>query len=166
MVPFMLPFTWLAYAKIPDRLDSEAERRRFPGLPMIRLATLTAGVFCIAASGPVTAASLRVLLILAAVMLVALTFRLDRDAANNLFPPNALSINAPIGLALWILAFHGMTQTSVTLFLQLLLQVVHGVSPVFINFLSIVISLGWSTGTFSVSGCQEHVNAWPSFSVQ
>jgi hypothetical protein len=45
-----------------------------------------------------------------------------------------------------------MTQTSVTLFLPLLLQVVHGVSPIFINFVSIVISLGWSIGTFSVSG--------------
>lgn len=45
-----------------------------------------------------------------------------------------------------------MTQTSVSLFLPLLLQVVHGVSPVFINFLSIVILLGWSIATFSVSG--------------
>ena len=152
MVPFMALFTWLAYAKIPDRLDTEAERRRFPGLPMLRLATLTAGVFCVAATGPLTAAGLRVLLIGAAVMLVALTFRLDREAANNLFPPNALSLGAPIGLALWILAFHGMTQTSVSLFLPLLLQVVHGVSPIFINFLSIVISLGWSIATFSVSG--------------
>src|SRR6201997_1426197 len=40
MVPFMLLFTWLAYAKIPNRLDTEAERRRFPALPMFRLATL------------------------------------------------------------------------------------------------------------------------------
>jgi predicted MFS family arabinose efflux permease len=45
-----------------------------------------------------------------------------------------------------------MTQTSVSLFLPLLLQVVHGVSPFFINVLSIVISIGWSIGTFSVSG--------------
>ena len=45
-----------------------------------------------------------------------------------------------------------MTQTSVTLFLPLLLQVVHQVSPVVINFLSIVISMGWTTGTFTVSG--------------
>ena len=45
-----------------------------------------------------------------------------------------------------------MTQTSVTLFLPLLLQVVHGVSPVVINFLSIVISLGWTAGTFTASG--------------
>ena len=152
MVPLMLLFTWLAYSKIPDRLDTEAERHRLPGFPMLRLATLATGVFCIAATGPVTAPGLRVLLIVAAVSLVGLTFRLDRNAPNNLFPPNALSISSPVGLALWILAFHGMTQTSVTLFLPLLLQVVHGVSPVFINFLSIVISLGWSIGTFSVSG--------------
>ena len=84
--------------------------------------------------------------------LVGLTFRLDRRAADNLFPRGALSISAPIGLALWILALHGMTQTSVTLFLPLLLQVVHQVSPVVINFLSIVISMGWTIGTFTVSG--------------
>jgi hypothetical protein len=45
-----------------------------------------------------------------------------------------------------------MTQTSVTLFLPLLLQVVHQVSSVVINFLSIVISMGWTIGTFTVSG--------------
>ena len=61
-------------------------------------------------------------------------------------------MSAPIGLGLWILAFHGMTQTSVNLFLPLLLQVVHGVSPVFVNFLSIIISCGWTIGTFTVSG--------------
>jgi MFS family permease len=38
------------------------------------------------------------------------------------------------------------------LFLPLLLQVVHHVSPIVINFLSIVISLGWTTGTFTASG--------------
>jgi predicted MFS family arabinose efflux permease len=38
------------------------------------------------------------------------------------------------------------------LFLPLLLQVVHGVSPVFVNFLSIIISCGWTIGTFTASG--------------
>src|SRR5882724_2991867 len=63
MVPLMLLFTWLAYSKIPDRLDTEAERRRLSGLPMLRLATLATGVFCIAATGPVTTTGFRVLLI-------------------------------------------------------------------------------------------------------
>jgi hypothetical protein len=121
-------------------------------VPFFRFGTLAAGVLCVAASGSVPEIAPRVLLIATAVALVGMTFRLDRRAPDNLFPRGALSVNAPIGLALWILALHGMTQTSVTLFLPLLLQVVHQVSPVVINFLSIVISMGWTTGTFTVSG--------------
>jgi hypothetical protein len=109
-------------------------------------------VFCVAAAGPIEGIVWRALLIVAAAALVGLTFRLDRGMPNNLFPPRALSLGAPIGLALWILSLHGMTQTSVSLFLPLLLQVVHGVSPIFVNILNIVISLGWTIGTFSVSG--------------
>jgi MFS family permease len=152
MAPLMLAFAGLAYWKIPDRLSREANPSRVAAVPFLRLGTLAAGVLCVAASGSVTGSAPRVLMIAAAVTLVGLTFRLDRQAADNLFPRSALSLNAPIGLALWILALHGMTQTSVTLFLPLLLQVVHRVSPVVINFLSIVISMGWTTATFTVSG--------------
>jgi predicted MFS family arabinose efflux permease len=148
----MLVFAGIAYWKIPDRLSHETERNRFAGVPFLRFGTLAGGVLCVAASGSVPGVAQRVFLIAAAVLLVGLTFRLDRRAANNLFPRGALSLNAPIGLALWILSLHGMTQTSVTLFLPLLLQVVHQVSPVVINFLSIVISMGWTIGTFTVSG--------------
>jgi predicted MFS family arabinose efflux permease len=109
-------------------------------------------VCCVAAAGPVEDLPLRLLLIAAGIAVLGLTFRFDRRAANNLFPAQALSLNAPIGLGLWILALHGMTQTSVNLFLPLLLQVVHGVSPVFVNFLSIIISCGWTIGTFTASG--------------
>ncbi len=152
MVPFMLLFTWLAWAKIPDDLAADGDRGRLPGLPLLRLAMLTGGVCLIAATGSVSGTPLRLAFIAAAVVLVGMTFRLDRRSANNLFPPDALSLRAPIGLALWILAFHGMTQTSVSLFLPLLLQVVHGVSPVVINFLNIIISTGWTIATFTVSG--------------
>ena len=152
MVPLMLGFAILAYCKIPDRLPGDSDPARAASVPVLRLATLTAGVFCLAGAGPVENTLLRAILIAAAVALVGLTFRLDRGARSNLFPPRALSLSAPIGLALWILAFHGMTQTSVSLFLPLLLQVVHGVSPIFINIVNIVISLGWTIGTFSVSG--------------
>jgi MFS family permease len=152
MVPFMLGFAALAWWRIPDRLPGDVGIARGAGFPLLRLATLTVGVFCVAAAGPVQDLWLRVGLIVAASLLVALTFRLDRDAPNNLFPSRAVSLNAPIGLALWILTLHGMTQTSVSLFLPLLLQITHGVSPVYINVLNIVISCGWTLGTFWVSG--------------
>jgi predicted MFS family arabinose efflux permease len=160
MAPLMLVFAGLAYWKIPDRLSREAERLRFTGLPFLRFATLAGGVLCVAASGSVPGVAWRILLIAIAVALVGLTFRLDRHATDNLFPRGALSLGAPIGLALWILSLHGMTQTSVTLFLPLLLQVVHQVSPVVINFLSIVISMGWTIGTFTVSGWSGRRERW------
>src|SRR6266571_2526692 len=103
MVPLMLGFAVLAYCKIPDRLAGDAEPGRAASVPLLRLATLTAGVFCLAGAGPVQNTALRILLIAAAVALVGLTFRLDRGARTNLFPPRALSLGAPIGLALWIL---------------------------------------------------------------
>ena len=68
------------------------------------------------------------------------------------YEPQGTAKHAPIGLTLWILSLHGMTRTSVTLFLPLLLQVVHRGSPVVINFLGIVISMGWPIGTFTLSG--------------
>jgi MFS family permease len=152
MLPLMLAFAALAYARIPDRLGDDEALRDRPKLPLLRLGALAGGVCCIAAAGVVEGLPLRLALIAVAIAVVALTFRLDRLAANNLFPPGALSLNAPIGIALWILAMHGMTQTSVSLFLPLLLQVVHGVSPVVINFLNIIISFGWTIGTFTASG--------------
>lgn len=152
MVPFMLAFALVARLRIPARLDAEAERRAPPPFPLFRLMTLAVGVFAIAATGPIEAPILRVLLIAAAVLLVSVAFRLDREAGNKLFPSRALSVRAPVGLALWVLTLHAMTQTSVTLFLPLLLQVVHGVSPLFVNFVTIAISAGWTVGTVTVSG--------------
>ena len=152
MAPLMLVFAGLAYARFPDRIGHEAARGRPCRPPLLRLAGLAAGVCCIAGAGPAQNLALRAVLLAGGIGLVALVFRLDRHAANNMFPAKALSLNAPIGLGLWVLAFHGMTQTSVNLFLPLLLQVVHGVSPIFINFLSILISCGWTIGTFTASG--------------
>jgi MFS family permease len=69
-----------------------------------------------------------------------------------LFPSRALSLSSPVGLALWILLLAGLAQTAITLFLPLLLQVVHGVTPLIINFVTMTISGGWTVGTFLVAG--------------
>jgi hypothetical protein len=103
--------TWFAGRKTVGRgavqqheLGREAERNRFAAVPFLRFGTLAAGVLCAAASGSVPGIAPRVLLIAAAVAIVGLTFWLDRRAADYLFPRGALSVNAPIGLALWILS--------------------------------------------------------------
>jgi MFS family permease len=152
MAPFMLVFAILAWLKIPERLDTEAERSTVPPFPFFRLIMLATGVFAVAATGPVDNPIFRGMLIATAIILTASTFVLDRNAGNKLFPSHALSLNAPIGLCLWVLTLHAMAQTAITLFLPLLLQVVHGVSPIFVNFVTIAISLGWTISSFWVSG--------------
>jgi predicted MFS family arabinose efflux permease len=113
---------------------------------------LASGVFAVAAIGTIHNIAWGAFCLALAVALVAATFRLDREAGNKLFPSHALSFSVPIGLCLWTLTLHATAQTSVTLFLPLLLQVVHGVSPLFVNFVTIVISFSWTVGTFAVSG--------------
>ena len=85
-------------SRIPDRLDTEAEHGRLPPFRSSGLATLTGGVCCVAATGPVENACAARLLIVAAVVLVGAAFRLDRDRRQQPFSASALSINAPIGL--------------------------------------------------------------------
>lgn len=161
MIPFMLVFIAIAWFKLPDGEARKTESAG--GFPVLRLGVLCSGLFCIAAAGPIEGTAARVALIAAAIALIWLTFRLDRVAENRLYPTAALSVYSPVGLALWILFIVGMVQTSVTLFLPLLLQVVHGVTPLFISFVTVVISIGWTTGTFTVSGwtgAKERLALW------
>jgi len=152
MVPLALCLAAVAWFKLPDRLDSEAADEIAGAFPFMRLALLTGGVFCIAAAGPIDDMVVRGALVIAAIGLVWLTFRLDGKADNRLYPSHAMSVHSPVGLALCIMFLIGLVQTSVNLFLPLLLQIVHGVTPLLISFVGIVITLGWTVATFAVSG--------------
>ncbi len=162
MVPVIVVFALLAWLKLPDD-DADDTDARGSRIPVLWLSLLTSGVMCIALAGPVDNVAARVALIAAAIVLVAVTFRLDRTADNRLYPARTLSLAGPVGLALWILFVVGMVQTTVTLFLPLLLQVVHGVSPLFVSFVSMVVSAGWTVGTFTVTrwtGARERIALW------
>lgn len=161
MLPFTLCFIAIAWIKLPDRLETEMGKKG--PFPLVRLAVLVSGLMCIAMAGLFDQAAPRAALIMAAIALIWLMFRLDRTAENRLYPSGVLSLRSPVGLALWILFLVGIVQTSVTLFLPLLLQVVYGVTPLFISFVTIVVTVGWTTGTFLVSdwsGARERTALW------
>jgi len=152
MIPILAVFSALAWLKIPDRLAGDAGKVGGGVFPIGRLSLLASGVFGVALAGSVDGAAARLVLVLAGIALLGLTFRLDRASTNRLYPSGAFSVRSPVGLGLWILLIGGLVQTSVPMFLPLLLQVVHGVSPLFVSFVSIAISFGWTIGTFAVSG--------------
>ena len=163
MTPILLIFVAITWAKVPDRLGDDAARKQPGGFPAPRLALLASGVFCIALAGPVEDPAARAALIVAAVVLVWTTFRIDRASKNPLYPSAAFSARSPVGLALWILFAVGAVQTTVSLFLPLLLQVSHGITPLFVSVVTMVISAGWTVGTFTVSGwtgARERLALW------
>lgn len=163
LLPFILVFVYIAWTRLPDRFENEAADAKPGGFPLLRLLTLTSGVFLISLAGPVDEVWFRVLLLIGGIFLICLTFRLDRFAENRLYPSAAFSFRSPVGLALWILLLGGLVQTSVPLFLPLLLQVVHNVPPLYVSYVSIILSLGWTIGTFTVSGwtgARERAALW------
>lgn len=151
MLPFLALFSVLAWVKLPQRIGVDAVRgsARFP---FMRLLLLSAAVFCVAAIGPVERMAFRTGLALAALALLWWVFRLDRGLPNKLYPSHALSLTKTVGLSLWIILFMGLVQTALSIFLPLLLQVVHGVPPLIVNFMNIILSFAWTIGTFSVAG--------------
>lgn len=163
MAPFVLILVVTAWIFIPDRFENQEETRINKPFPIRRLAILTSGVFCIALAGPIEDPAYRVALIIAGVVLLCLTFRMDRKSENRLYPSDAFSLRSPVGLGMWIVLIIGIVQTTVHVFLPLLLQVVHGVSPIYISYIAMIMSLGWTAGTFMVSGwtdARERLALW------
>lgn len=163
MTPFVFLLVIVAWFYVPDRFEHQGEAEETKPFPFWRLALLTTGVFGIALAGPIENDIWRITLIVIGIALLWFTFRIDSTSENRLYPSRAFSIRSPVGLAFWIVLVVGMVNTTIHIFLPLLLQVVHGVSPIFISYIAMVMSLGWTIGTFLVSGwtgAKERVALW------
>ena len=151
-LPFVLVFCLLAWWKIPDRLNPPAASARRPALPLARLTALALGVVGVAYAGDLEHAVARATLLLVATACIALAFRLDAQASSRLFPSHPLSFSRPVGLGFWVLIIGGGVQAAVTIYLPLALQVVHGVSPLWVGATHLVLSGSWTLATFMASG--------------
>jgi MFS family permease len=151
MVPIILVFSIISIRYLPDQLpnDDAVKKKHFP---LLRLVILSGGIFCVALAGIVDTNQLRGLLIGSAIFIIWIAFKLDAKAENRIYPSQALSVFSPVGTALWIMLLVGSVHTTVPLLLPLLLQVVHGVDPIYVGLVSLIISGGWTLGTFAVSG--------------
>jgi predicted MFS family arabinose efflux permease len=159
-VPIIAAFTAGAWRTLP----SAAAVVGGPGFPIRRIALLAIGVLCAGATGNLEniAGTLRlpagallaakVVLLLAAVALVAQTFRLDRAGANRLFPPRPLSMGTRVGCAYWILFLFSMTHTSIGLYLPLALQELHGVTPLAAAYAIASLAVAWTLASFATAG--------------
>ncbi|MGH7187521.1 MAG: hypothetical protein ACREIB_14735, partial [Pseudomonadota bacterium] len=74
------------------------------------------------------------------------------QAPNRLFPPQPLSVLRPVGAIYWILLLFSITHTSIGIFLPLVLQVLHGVSPLAAGYGNAVFAVSWTVASFIAAG--------------
>ena len=133
-------------------LPRSREGRAVSGWPFLRLGLLAAAVICVGLSGQLRLAPTTVALLAASAVLVWLAFRLDPRSDRRLFPSHAMSLFSPVGTAYWVFFLVSFTHVSISMFMPLLLQVVHGVAPLWVGYITMVFSFAWTVGSVLVSG--------------
>ncbi len=150
VVPLVVLFIGFAWWKVPDTRGTGREAR--PRFPFFRLVLLAGGVFCVAESGQIPNVAARVALLALAVAAMWYAFRRDATAENRLFPTSPLSPNHPVGVSYWAqFLMHG-AQTTLYIYLPLILQLVQGLPPLYVGAANGCLSLGWSLGAAVVVG--------------
>jgi MFS family permease len=139
-IPVLILLCGLAWYALPA-IDM---RSTTGGFPALRLTLLGVGVLCVAMSGHVSALALRLVLVVSAVALVGVAFRLDTDAASRLFPSQPLSLSTVVGTASWIFFLFGTTTSLVTVYMPLILHVLHGISLLSAGYFNALLSLSWT----------------------
>jgi MFS family permease len=141
-IPVLILLAGLAWRTLP-RLAVKGVGGR-GAFPTARLTLLGLGVLCVAASGHVTPVGWRLALMSSALVLVGYAFHLDGRATTRLFPLRPLSLRTIGGTASWIFFLFGITTSVVTVFMPLVLHVLHGVSLLSAGYINALLSLTWT----------------------
>lgn len=147
-LPIIMVFTALAWRSLP----AAGARGKAPRFPIRRLALLGAGVLCVGLASTLQSHAAMAVLVLAAIGMVGMTFRLDGKArietGNRLFPSHPASLNSPVGTAFWVFFMSSITHTAIGVFLPLGLQVVHGVTPLVAGYFNAILAVSWTAASF------------------
>jgi MFS family permease len=145
---FLIGVLW----KIPKSADQATAGSQALPFPVWRVGLLALGVLCVSVSGLTGSAALRAALIAAAGLLVWFAFNRDAQAANRLFPSQPLSLTAPVGLAYWGHMLISASFISVSIYLPLVLTVLHGIAPLYVGLANGLMSIGWSIAAALTAG--------------
>ena len=134
------------------RLPVSGRAPNLPRLPLERLGLLALAVVAVAAAGQLNERALQLALIAVAVALMWFTFHRDNTSSSHLFPHGALDVRTQTGLAYWVVICVSISYATISLFMPLVLQRVHNVTPLFAGSFNMLLSVMWSVGAVAVAG--------------
>jgi MFS family permease len=113
-------------------------------VPLGRLALVCAGILAVASVANVGANAARVGLVAGAAGVIGVMLRLDRRATDRLFPARMLSLGSRLGGGFWLVFFVAMSTTPSSVYIPLLVQELHGISPSAAGYFYAGQSLAWT----------------------
>jgi MFS family permease len=128
------------------RILHSSETDGAPGsrVPLGRLLLICVSVLCVGSVANAGSTVARAELLAGAVISIVLTFRLDGAARVRLFPSGMLSLGGRVGKGFWMIFLLAMATTPGGVFIALLVQVLHGVSPAVAGYLYAGQALSWT----------------------
>jgi len=144
MTPIALIAAGLTWRILPR---SESRPNRAVQVPFGRLALICATVASVGSIANVRENAARAALFVGAAAAVTLMLWLDGRAGARLFPTGMLSLASRIGPGFWMVFLLGMSTTPGGVYVPLLVQVLHGITPAAAGYLYAVQSLSWTLGT-------------------
>lgn len=151
-VPFAALFLAGVWWKIPEGADRSSAQSRNLRFPVWRLLCLGVGIVCIGLAGRVGSELERVALIAAAILICWYAFARDAKAKNRMFPSHPLSFTRLIGLGYWTMFLIIGAYAAISIFLPLVLTVLHEVPPLYVGFMNSIMSVSWSVAAALVAG--------------
>src|SRR5215467_8757487 len=143
----MTPIALIAAALTWRILPRSEHRPTRVQVPLGRLALICASVACVGSIANVRQDAGRAALFLGAAAAVTLMLWLVGRAEARLFPTGMLSLASRIGPGFWMVFLLGMSTTPGGVYVPLLVQVLHDVTPAAAGYLYAVQSLSWTLGS-------------------
>lgn len=129
------------------------------GLPVARLAVLCLAILSVATAGAEIDAIMSPLLCVLAVVLLWMVFRLDaRRRHGGMFPSKPLTLSSPVGAGLSFVFAASIATMSFLVYGPILLETLHGVTPLVAGYIVAFESIAWGVAAFAVSGSTERSN--------
>ncbi|WP_459854386.1 MFS transporter [Dongia sp. agr-C8] len=145
--PIIIGFMAAAWFGLPERSATPPKH----GFPWRRMALLSLGVLCVGVASNWHSLIVQAALIVASVLLVWQTLRLDAAGAAKLFPSHPFSPKTTTGSASWVFFLSSMTHTVIGVFLPLALQVLHGVDPLVAGYMTASLAVSWTAASMATA---------------